>query len=233
MLYLAWKYFVLLQLLLNLSCWLIMNSLWTSMVWNDLFHVRLKFHECITATSLFCWNLVFFCMKAVKPMDTIMNENIRNGIKQPLIVAPGQRGNISQVFVVVEAWRLKFSGASFQRWIISLKYISSWTSSMPHQLNTSCITSTNSWWTFLTICQSAALCLIWWLIASDSCMWNTSPLFLLKLQHYIQGFIMTILVDSAVSAALCLIWWLIVSDCDQGQRWFSTAFSCMLLGVWI
>jgi 2-phospho-L-lactate guanylyltransferase (CobY/MobA/RfbA family) len=54
-------------------------------------------------------------MKAVKPMDTIMNENIRNGIKQPLIVAPGQRGNISQVFVVVEAWRLKFSGASFQR----------------------------------------------------------------------------------------------------------------------
>jgi hypothetical protein len=35
-------------------------------------------------------------------MDVIMETNITSGIKQPMIVALGQRGNLNQVFVVVE-----------------------------------------------------------------------------------------------------------------------------------
>jgi hypothetical protein len=35
-------------------------------------------------------------------MDSIMEYNIKNGIKQPMIVALGRRGNLNQVFLVVE-----------------------------------------------------------------------------------------------------------------------------------
>jgi len=44
----------------------------------------------------------FFCTKAVEPVDSIMENNVKRGIKQPVIIALGLRGNINQVFLVVE-----------------------------------------------------------------------------------------------------------------------------------
>ena len=46
--------------------------------------------------------LFFFCIKAVEPVDSIMESNVKRGIKQPVIIALGLRGNINQVFLVVE-----------------------------------------------------------------------------------------------------------------------------------
>ena len=56
----------------------------------------------------------------VQPVDSIMDDNIERGVKQPLIIALGMRGYVNQVFLVVEGHDFEIRHgiiAAVDRWI--------------------------------------------------------------------------------------------------------------------